>query len=659
MAGSHILKAFTFFLGCSCCSGARIKVHDVMAGDTVPTCPSSIFNGFCDPTDVAGGAACIFDGLLNEDGHLTDFIKKPEQIQCVPKKNGGAKYACPAGMTKCIVDGPTPSHECPSAIFDGYCDKGDIAGGAACIHNAHWQDGLLKSAITKPSQVQCVPKRNGGVDYECPDGMHKCFVDDIPSANIQKDFVAAPTCPSSIFNGFCDPTDVAGGAACIYKNLLDKDGHLTDFITEPEQIQCVPKKNGGVNGGKYTCPATMTKCIVDGPTPSHECPDAIFDGYCDLADIAGGAACIMNEQWQDGLLKSTIKKPEQVQCVPIKNGGVDYTCPAGMNKCLVGANPDVKPDGGANSDVKPDGVVAPTTCPSSIFDGFCDPKDVAGGAACIFDGLLNEDGHLKNFITKPEQIQCVPETNGGVNYVCPAGMTKCIVDGPAPSHKCPSAIFDGFCDQDDIAGGAACIDNGHWQDGLTKHVISKPSQVQCVPIKNGGVDYKCPAGMNKCYVGASPSANIQRKQEMTHHSLEIDLAEGGYGLNATGARYATNDEITISPGTLWGAYQNPTSWQRYYNFKFTAENVYKFAGDTESHFQLRITCDSAEHYEPAGCYVAHDQGHILVSNDISPLSFKCRNKFRFDVKNVGDRCGAQSGDIRLRKVRWEWDQVSS
>jgi len=513
----------------------------------------------------------------------------------------------------------------------------------------------MKSAITKPSQVQCVPKKNGGVDYECPAGMHKCFVDDIPSANIQRDFVAAPTCPSSIFNGFCDRTDVAGGAACVFKDLLDKDGHLTDFITEPEQIQCVPKKNGGVNGGKYTCPAHMTKCIVDGPTPSHECPDAIFDGYCDLADIAGGAACIMNDQWQDGLIKSTITKSSQVQCVPTKNGGADYKCPAGMSKCLVGATPAVKPD---------ESVVAPTTCPSSIFDGFCDPTNVAGGAACIFDGLLNEDGHLKKFITKPEQIQCVPKTNGGVNgdkYVCPAGMTKCIVDGPTPSHKCPSAIFDGFCDQGDIAGGAACIDNDHWQDGLIKHVISKPSQVQCIPIKNGGVDYECPAGMNKCYVGASPSANIQRKQEMTHHSMEIDLAEGGvdlwHGLNATGARYVTKDEYTVKPGWSYGAFQNPTTWQRYYNFKFTADNVYKMAGDTKSHFQIVITCDSAEHYEPSGCYVVHDQGHAYVAYDT--LSFKCGSKFRFYVKNSGDRCGSQSGDIRFRKMRWEWDQVSS
>merc|ERR1712224_426061 len=53
---------------------------------------------------------------------------------------------------------------CPKSIFDGFCHPWDLQdGGVACV-----RDTSSSSKITRPSDVQCVPKRNGGAAYHCP-----------------------------------------------------------------------------------------------------------------------------------------------------------------------------------------------------------------------------------------------------------------------------------------------------------------------------------------------------------------------------------------------------------------------------------------------------------------------------------------------------------
>merc|ERR1711871_804822 len=53
---------------------------------------------------------------------------------------------------------------CPKSIFDGFCHPWDLQdGGVACV-----RDTSSSAKITKPSDVQCVPKRNGGAAYHCP-----------------------------------------------------------------------------------------------------------------------------------------------------------------------------------------------------------------------------------------------------------------------------------------------------------------------------------------------------------------------------------------------------------------------------------------------------------------------------------------------------------
>merc|ERR1719456_2063817 len=53
---------------------------------------------------------------------------------------------------------------CPKAIFNGFCHPWELRdGGVACV-----RDVSAGATITKPSDVQCVPRKNGGSSYRCP-----------------------------------------------------------------------------------------------------------------------------------------------------------------------------------------------------------------------------------------------------------------------------------------------------------------------------------------------------------------------------------------------------------------------------------------------------------------------------------------------------------
>merc|ERR1719230_2403658 len=65
------------------------------ASTTLPACPKSIFDGFCHPWDLQdGGVACVRDTSVGAE------IRKPSDVQCVPKRNGGASYHCPSWVPK-------------------------------------------------------------------------------------------------------------------------------------------------------------------------------------------------------------------------------------------------------------------------------------------------------------------------------------------------------------------------------------------------------------------------------------------------------------------------------------------------------------------------------------------------------------------------------
>jgi uncharacterized surface protein with fasciclin (FAS1) repeats len=54
--------------------------------------------------------------------------------------------------------------ECPRGIWDGFCHEWELKDeGVACVH-----DTSPSAAIAKPTDVQCVPKSNGGINYKCP-----------------------------------------------------------------------------------------------------------------------------------------------------------------------------------------------------------------------------------------------------------------------------------------------------------------------------------------------------------------------------------------------------------------------------------------------------------------------------------------------------------
>merc|ERR1711990_737621 len=53
---------------------------------------------------------------------------------------------------------------CPKGIFHGFCHPWELRdGGVACV-----RDVSSAAKIMKPSDVQCVPKKNGGSSYRCP-----------------------------------------------------------------------------------------------------------------------------------------------------------------------------------------------------------------------------------------------------------------------------------------------------------------------------------------------------------------------------------------------------------------------------------------------------------------------------------------------------------
>jgi len=79
-------------------SGGAQTLEEETDPKALPTCPEYIYAGFCDRADVAGGAACIDVDVLNGEVPLT----KPEQVECVPIRNGAGAYVCPAEMKKTL-----------------------------------------------------------------------------------------------------------------------------------------------------------------------------------------------------------------------------------------------------------------------------------------------------------------------------------------------------------------------------------------------------------------------------------------------------------------------------------------------------------------------------------------------------------------------------
>jgi transforming growth factor-beta-induced protein len=75
-----------------------------VSGAGLPACPNAIIaGGFCHPWELRdGGVACV------RDTSPSAKITKPSDVQCVPKKNGGAQYKCPSWvplMCQPVFDG--------------------------------------------------------------------------------------------------------------------------------------------------------------------------------------------------------------------------------------------------------------------------------------------------------------------------------------------------------------------------------------------------------------------------------------------------------------------------------------------------------------------------------------------------------------------------
>lgn len=104
---------------------------------------------------------------------------------------------------------------CPSFIYDGFCDRADITGGAACL-----EDDVISGDknLTDPSQIQCANKKVGGVDYKCKSGSTKCLGPPPP-----------PTYPDSSATG-CALEDVCDDVAPL-ENLADPHGEWRGGIS--------------------------------------------------------------------------------------------------------------------------------------------------------------------------------------------------------------------------------------------------------------------------------------------------------------------------------------------------------------------------------------------------------------------------------------------
>jgi len=358
--------------------------------DALPSCPQSIFDGFCNPQDLRdGGVACV-----GNDVTAYTTITGAAQVECVPARNGGSSYQCPGNLPqKCLPPSPSGTFglnfhvetvetlpACPKSIFDGFCSKTDLAnGGVACV--GPWANS--DTTITGASQVQCVPKQNGGSSYHCPSNLPQMC----------QPFDALPSCPQSIFDGFCNPQDLReGGVACV------GSGFTTDTtITSASQVQCVPEKNGGAS---YACPSNLPqKCKPQTQSSVYgnnfmvqtlpTCPQSIFNGFCSKESLAdGGVACVGYYASVD----TTITSADQVQCVPKKNGGSSSHCPSTL--------PQMCQPFSAPTPISP----ALPACPKSIFDGFCSQEQLRdGGVACV--GYYST---ADTPITSASEVQCVP-----------------------------------------------------------------------------------------------------------------------------------------------------------------------------------------------------------------------------------------------------------
>merc|ERR1719163_1069586 len=116
--------------------------------------------------------------------------------------------------------------------------------------------------------------------------------------------------------------------------------------------------------------------------------------------------------------------------------------------------------------------------------------DVTKSGGLVRVGPSSQD--LKNVI-KADNLA----SNGVVHIIdgvlLPPSSTKNIVQladaAEVDLPACPKAIFQGFCHPWELRdGGVACV-----RDVSTAAKIMKPSDVQCVPKKNGGSRYRCPS----------------------------------------------------------------------------------------------------------------------------------------------------------------------
>merc|ERR1719471_2530016 len=288
----------------------------------------------------------------------------------------------PAIVTAIVIDNdadsdrrPPAISQCPADIFNpGFCEKGDVGQGAACISKTIYSGGnalLATKVLSRSEEVQCVPERNfglNGVNYNCPGHMTKCVVGPAPipahpatTTPLPSTVATTPTpttpnppalnqCPADIFNpGFCSRADVGDGAACISNTIYSGGNALlaTKVLSKSEEVQCVPARLHGTKGINYNCPSDMIKCVVGttsvspNTNPPYNCPAEIFSGFCSRHDLgAGGDACIHSHAWtnSNGNWKLHITAPSQIQCVPKRNwphgNRANYKCPPGMIKCF-------------------------------------------------------------------------------------------------------------------------------------------------------------------------------------------------------------------------------------------------------------------------------------------------------------------------------------
>jgi len=124
-----------------------------------------------------------------------------------------------------------------------------------------------------------------------------------------------------------------------------------------------------------------------------------------------------------------------------------------------------------------------------------------------------------------------------------------------------------------------------------------------------------------------------------------------------------NKEVdSVSPGAGWGCEKSLTHWTKFSNIRFTAGSIYKIGGDTETSWNIHVTCDGDKYVMlPDHCATTNDYDSASRTWDGSGNEngrgvFVCKDKFRADWINDGSRCGQTANSVRITEWRLQWDQ---